>query len=459
MKTPTLIAFLLTASTCLAQPHISGEVTIDQTNGLFQCRFTLTNTGDLPDSRILLNKGMVIKYFKDSSGNLIDYNGHYAGKMEGEALSYALVNGAYDTIPVPDTLFLEYTGAFPVYAEEDWKAFDYKGIIAINHETVRASEQTKWYPVLYDATGDRMINSYTYDVTITLKGGETIFLNGSAPQKGPTARFRSQRAYPLLLFAGNYPYVENGGDYILNVDLKPETAGKIFANIELIKGVLATNLELSFTDHIYLISHKPLNQRREGSSWGFNTFPSFAFTGLDFETLVDEEGKFSNNMYRYFGHEFGHNYFGNNVLSGKWSWFWLESFAEYLSYNVVEDLIGPEYLAEVLVDRANQIEERTFSPLPAIQQREEIDPAYRYTMAPLMLKCYEDTFGRKAVNNTIKNLLVMAESATLTLDHWKRAATQSGITAKAFDEFAGRFIEPADFNRAVIEQIKATYGK
>ena len=63
-------------------------------------------------------------------------------------------------------------------------------------------------------------------------------------------------------------------------------------------------MNTQFEDNIYLIKHQPVDEREAGSSWGFNTYPSFAFTGLDFADLVNESGQFSENMYKFFGHEF-----------------------------------------------------------------------------------------------------------------------------------------------------------
>ncbi|MDY8137291.1 hypothetical protein [Aquimarina sp. 2201CG5-10] len=449
------IGVSLLANTISAQVHIKGSIEIDLNSGLFTCDVNLSNIPELKEYRILLNKGMNVKYFKDKKNELINYNGHYDGEMKGEAIEYVL---KVDSTTALKELNVTYLGAFPVYAN-DYNNFDYKGIIAFNNQTVRATEQTKWYPVIYDSVHDKLMNSYTYDLTISIVGGDTIFLNGTAPQKKNTARFVSKKAYPLLLFAGTYDFIENDGDYILNTAVTKENAKDIFKNIEIIKSNLSRNLDLEFTDHIYLINHKAINQRKKGSSWGFNTYPSFAFTGLDFNELTDENGKFSNDYLRYFGHEFGHNYFGNNVLSGKLKWFWLESFAEYLSYNIAEDLIGIEFLKEVLIKRAKYLkEDDVFIPLHNIKDTNEIGEKYRYIMAPLMLKCFEDTFGRAKMNLVIKSLLEFAKSETLTLQYFKKSAIKSGIKKEDFEEFEKKFMTNENFKQNIIQEIKNRYN-
>jgi len=142
-----------------AQPHIEGEVEIDMKLGIIKCDLTLSQLPNLEAYSILLNKGMNIKYFRDVENNLIEYSGHYDGKSKGEAIKYNLLNIG-DSLP--PKFKATYVGAFPVYIDE-YNSFDYKGVIAFTEKTLRATEQTKWYPVIYDAQNDRLINSYTYN--------------------------------------------------------------------------------------------------------------------------------------------------------------------------------------------------------------------------------------------------------------------------------------------------------
>lgn len=451
-----IITYLLLSNTVSAQIHIKGNVEIDMNSGLFNCNFSLSNIPELENYSILLNKGMNIKFFKNNNNELINYSGHYDGQMQGEALVYTLDKGSEKYVPTE--FQITYKGAFPVYKNE-YSQFDYKGIIAFNGETIRATEQTKWYPVVYDIHNDKLLNSYTYDLTISLKGGNTIFINGTTPKKGIASHFVSKKAFPLLLFAGNYDFVESNGDYILNTSVSKESAMKIFSNIELIKSNLATNLKLKFTDNIYLINHTAINNRRKGSSWGFNTYPTFAFTGLDFNTIVNKEGRFSNYRYRYFGHEFGHNYFGNNVMSGNLSWFWLESFPEYLAYNIAEDLCGKEFLKQYLIEKLNTLkDEDEFIPLNEIINKNDIGNKYRYTLAPFMLKCFEDKFGRNKMNLVLKYLLEFTKNETLTIQHWKESSIRSGIKKEEFEEFEKEFIKNKKFKQNIINEIKKNYS-
>jgi hypothetical protein len=446
-----IISVLLLSNTIFAQIHIKGNVEIDMDLGLLNCSFNLSNIPEIEDYRILLNKGMNIKYFKNTKNELINYKGHYDGKMQGEAIEYTFRSKS--TTSIPNEFSIIYKGAFPIYKNE-FNPFDYKGIIAFNGETLRAAEQTKWYPVIYDASNDKLLNSYTYNVTVKIKGGNTVFINGTAPKKGNVSHFISKKPYPLLLFAGSYIFVENNGDYILNTSINTENAEKVFDNIEIIKSKLSSYLNLKFTDNIYLISHKAINKRKKGSSWGFNTYPAFAFTGLDFNNLVNEQGNISKRNFKYFGHEFAHNYFGSNVSSGKLSWFWSESIADYLSYNIVEDLCDMGYLKIVLLKEIEGIKDANFISLNKIENKNEINGKYRYSLGPLLLKCFEDTFGRNKTNLVLISLLEFAKSETLTLQHFKKSAMKSGINKDKFEEFENYFIKDENFKQNIINEIK-----
>ena len=458
MKKSKLLWLLLFFSVALyAQPHITGKIEIDKQRGFIKCAFTLSKIPQIEAYSILLNKGMNITYFKDLNGELLDYDGYYDGKVEGEAIAYVLGDNASSPQKLPTTFSIDYVGAFPVYKNE-YNSFDFKGNIAINEKTLRAAEQTKWYPVLYDKKNDKMIHSYTYDLHITTKDSRTVFVNGSAPKKGSEVQLTSTKAHPLLLFVGDYNYASYKGDYILNSDISEETSRFIFKNIEKIKSYYATRLELAFTDHIYLMNHESVQKSKEGSSWGFNTYPTFAFTGIDFKDLVAEKNRFSEGTLHFFGHEFGHNYFGFNVMSGPLSWFWMESFAEYLSFGVASDLGSQSFLKDVLLYHVNVIKEGTFVPLSDIKNKKEIGENYRYSLGPLLLQCFEDHFGKKQMNAILKALLKTAGSETLTLNTLQKAAMQSGIDEKAYAKFYTRYIANKKFKEHIIQSIEAKYG-
>lgn len=194
--------------------------------GLIKCDFKLSNLPTLGKQyKLLLNRGFNIGLLRNDSGKVLDYDGFYNSKLKGEGAAYIPKNQD-DTLEMPANLRLSYVGAFPVY-KDTLNAFDFKGFIAFNGKTVRAAEQSKWYPVIYDVKNDQELLDVTYDITVDCKDCKTIYINGSAAQDGPVANFKSETPRQLLLFAGNYDKQTLSRSTFLNAGLSNEEA-KIF---------------------------------------------------------------------------------------------------------------------------------------------------------------------------------------------------------------------------------------
>lgn len=434
-----ILFLLLLSQVAMAQPHIQGTVSLHMNDGLIACDFTLTNLPPLARYRILLNHGMNIGYVVSDSGKVLGYDGFYSGKMRGEALEYALLKNDEDTFAtLPKQFRIKYRGAFPVYGDT-LNAFDFKGYIAFNGKTARATEQSKWYPVLYDVAADRLIDNYTYDITVT-SDAKTVFLNGSPPQQQPVARFQSTAPRALFLFAGDYDYVASNGNYILNASIDSGTAKKIFTELDRIKAVQAKALGLSFNENIYLIAHKAVEPFSPQRSWGFTIFPAFAYAGLNFKTLLDSTGRMSNEYLAFFAHELGHYYFGDHMQSGVQQWFWLESTAEYMSLKTAEVLTDTAFYNGRIRYYINYLKQKKYSSLASIATVESIDEDYRYLYGPLILLSFEKTFGQKRTFQLLGNLIKRSQTETITLAQLQQAALQSGIKAAAYDNFYSTYL-------------------
>ncbi len=441
MKPLILPLLLFCCNTLFAQPHLQGNLAINRKEGLIEADFTLSHLPPLHDYRILLNHGMNIQYVTADSGKQMQYDGYYSGKMRGEALEYVLMKNDNDTLrPLPSSFRIKYKGAYPVYGDT-LNLFDFKGYIAVNANTLRATEQSKWYPVLYDVTTDRLIDNYTYTITVTAPGCKTVYINGSKPQQKSPATFTSATPRALFLFAGNYDYVAANGNYILNAAVDSRTAGRIFTELERIKAFHAKNLGLGYNENIYLISHKAVKPYPPQGSWGFTVFPSFAYANINFKTLVDSAGRFTPDNLAFFAHELGHYYFGSRMMSGLWQWFFLESTTEYLSLKAAEGLAGKDYYNGVVKRYTGFLKSSTYPPLARIKNPEAIDENYRYVYGPLILLAFEKDFGLPATYKTLKGLVERAAMETPTLTTFKQAALAAGIAEKDYDVFAATYLE------------------
>jgi len=451
MKSIPIIAFLIITSFSFSQTHIKGNVTLDIEKGYIKCEFTLTNLPKLKKYKILLNHGMNIKYFKDDD-KLIPYKGYYDGKTQGEALEYELVDKNNVQIPLPEKVIIEYSGAFPVY-KDSLNLFDFKGYIAVNNKTIRATEQTKWYPVIYDIENDKLIQDYTYDITFTNLKPISFFINNNAPKKGKKVHFISTKTAPLFIFLGDYNYINSNGNYLINTNVNTKTAHKFFSNLALIKNFYTQLFGFSFTDKTYIINFKAVKNMRN-SSWAFNVYPSFGFTNLDFDTLFTSKNVFKENKYKFFAHELAHNFFGNNVNSGKLSWFWLESTAEYLSLIALENYTSISNVTGYYEYYINSIENKTFIPLNDIDNKNQISGIYRYQYGTLILKSFELSFGKEKTILVLKTILKKSKLETLTILSWRDASLENGISNSEFTSFKNTFLSDKKAKKNTIKFIR-----
>lgn len=435
-----IAAFLfLWQTTATAQPHIQGTVTLNKSQGLIACDFTLTNLPPLPRYRILLNHGMNIQYFVSDSGKVLMYDGFYSGKMRGEALEYALMKNNEDTFAtLPQSFRVKYRGAFPMYGDT-LNSFDFKGFIACNGKTIRATEQAKWYPVIYDVAADRLIDNYSYDITVNSDDCKTVFINGSTPQQKSSATFQSKTPRALFLFAGDYDFVASNGNYILNAPIDASTASKIFKELDRIKAFQAKALGLTYNENIYLISHKAVEPYGPQRSWGFTIFPSFAYAGLNFKTLLDSNGKMENGTLAFFAHELSHYYFGDKMMSGVQQWFWLESTTEYFSLKAAEALTDTGFYNSRVREYARALQHKKYKPLAQVTDVAEISDDYRYVYGPLLLLSFEKTFGQKKIFAILSGFLKRTEMEAPGLSLFKQMALQNGIKEEVYDRFYNSF--------------------
>ena len=444
---------LLLQTTAQTKPHIQGVVHIKMKDGLIDCQFRLSNLPPLKQYKILLNHGMNIRYFTSDSGQVLHYNGYYDGKTNGEAIEYSLMKNRKDSFAfLPSSFGIQYKGAFPVYADT-LNSFDFKGFIALNGKTLRATEQSKWYPVIYDIGNDRMIDSYTYDITVQAEDARTVFINGCAPSRKKPAHFSSQTAVPLLLFTGDYDFVQAGRDYLLNVEVDSGTAHAIFRELDKLKDFYVKKLGLPYEGGIYIISHKAVEPYKPGRSWGFTVFPSFAYAGVEFKKLITPAGTLDHKTIAFFGHELAHYYF--NGKSGLWQWFWLESATEYLSLKVTEAFTDTGFYNQRVRNYANSIKDEKYKPLAGIKSAGEIENNYRYMYGPLILLCFEKQFGQQVTYKVLADVVKRAAKETITMNVFKQIALNNRIREADFNRFYVEYLadDKALFNtcREVIE--------
>jgi len=426
---------------CAQKPHLSGKVEVVMATGQINCDFVLSNIPDLGKNYlILLNKGFNIKAIKDSSNKTISYEGFYNGKMRGEGLTYIPQKGN-DVFANPKQLHITYTGAFPIYTDT-LNFIDFKGLIAFNGKTVRATDQSKWYPIIYDVQNDRQIEQMTFDIRVTSKDSKTIFVNGDLPKPGPVAAFKSDIAIAPMLFAGDYDVQKTSGALFLNTEMNEKQLAVFEQNIAEMKAYYFKALKIPYDTKNVFIEHAPVEKFNKGRSWGFVSFPVIAFAGTKLGDMIDQEhSKLKDTTdYPFIAHEIGHYYFGNVLQpNSTLFWFFLESTAEYLSVKASEQKFGKEFAVKYFQIRGKQLKDFKAVPLNAVKDMNSITGTYRYSYGPFLLRGLEQMIGEKRMFKFLNTCLTTKNELT-DYNFFKSNALKSGITQKEWDAYEKDFI-------------------
>ena len=437
------LLFLLASKYTFAQekiPHISGKVIIKMQDGLINADLKLSNLPSLDTAfRILLNRGMNMKLIRDSSG-VVKYN----DTPGDDCFKYRPHDGK-KYISSPKALRLSYTGAFPVYTDT-LNFYDYKGVIALNGKTLRASEQSKWYPVLYDTKNDREYTAVTYNITVECADCKMIYINGSSPQKGPVATFRSDKPYELLLFTGDYEQQVFSGSDFLNAGMPDDAAAAFNDQIVAIKGFYQKKLKVPYQQKITFVQHQPIELYGPNRSWGFVTFPSIAVAGGQFNNQIDMKTKKFNHMvkYSFYSHELAHYYFGNLLSpNSTLRFFFLESTAEYLSVKSAASAYGSDSTRSYIKYAKKLLAAKKIVPLSQISSAEQIDDVYRYNYGPMVFLALEKRVGEDKVYKLLQNALKHKGEKT-DYTFFKTIAAESGISTQEWKDFESQVISLTD---------------
>ncbi len=432
----------LAGGAAVAQPHLRGTITVSVQQGTLAADLQLSKLPPLPDARIWLHTGLNVEAFRDSTGQkILSHDRRYAPDTTEEAWQYRLLTAAGRPLPLPRSLRLRYTGAFPVqrdssqYPEEG----DDKGRLAFNGITVRGTEQTAWYPVLYDRARDQQINTYTYDLEVVCADCPTLYLNGSDPAAGPRQRLVSTRAVALVLFAGAYRAQRAGGSWLLNSALTAGQTATFGSFVAKVRGYYERQLGLPYRQALTFLNTTPVSRR---NGWLFVTFPTIATVGghQDFSTLFRGEVLADSTLLPFLSHEFGHYYFGTLLRpNATLRYFFLEGTTEYLALKATQRQLSARLYREKLAGyRRRLLRHGNFPALSAIRRPEEIDDAYRYVAVPLQLLALERQVGEKQVWRWLR-AVALAPTPRTDYEFLGKSLRQSGLPEAAVATWLSRY--------------------
>ncbi len=409
LLTMLMAAFVASAAHAQSAAHLDGQVETDPATGLLRGDICLSKLPGQQAYSFLLNRGLNIREVRDhASGKPLKYAGYDNATNTGDATRYTIEGGVG-----AGGFCVSYVGAYPVYridagehSEDDWK-----GQIAFDGRSVRAADQTRFYPVAINAATGAPLDTVSYKLDVTCPGCKAIFVNGSAPKAGPKATFSSDRPRQLMLYAGDFPYTSVGGVHFVGANISPTDADAIRSGIEAVADAHAAYLGVPYKDEpVYLTFAAVSRTRKLGkTSWMFVNWPTIAMDGrVPFSQLIREtEGRRVFVPDRFIAHEMAHYYFGAIfVPRGPLQWFLHESTAEFLALKVHRAFAGENAYASVVRTHFQKaVTISAVTPLDKVREPEQIGSDYRYYLGPLLLIALEQYAGESVVRKTLSSLI------------------------------------------------------
>ncbi|CAM4391889.1 gluzincin family metallopeptidase [Flavobacterium terrigena] len=456
----SIILFIANLQILFAQiPHLTGEVKVSILNGTIESDLEYSNLPSLKNYSIFLNTGLNIKYFRNAEDNAnYGFKKEYNNGIKSEAFQYYFPANDNKSKFLPNKFKINYVGKFPVINDtlKSSNTGDWKGNIAFNSESIRATEQSVWYPILYDIENDVEINNITYDITINCIDCKSIYLNGSEPIRGNVANFKSEKPITMMLFAGLFDFTKNKKTYFINTDLNSEQETVLANWTDKIISFYESKLKIPYGNPVTYLYTTPISKN---NAWMFVTYPTIAIIGHE-EYNVKSYFKPNTNVLKntsnieYFSHELGHYYFGTVMVpNSELRWVFLEGLTEYLALQTVKEVLGEENYQKKIDNYLKSTKEYTIKPLSTIKNS-EIDNTYRYNYVPLLITALEKEVGKEKVWNWLRTILNSEKLVKTDYDFFKSSLLKSGVKETEFKKFEEKYILSENAKENVFKVVK-----
>jgi hypothetical protein len=428
-----------------APADLTGNFDVNPSTGLFKGHVCISGNVAAGAENFVLNRGLNIRSVTDAAtGELIEFD-RADTPRSNDAMKYELDH------PVSAAGFcVDYVGAFPVYHVDagEGGASDWKGLIAFDGRSVRATDQTRFYPVVVDTKSGAEIDSMRYSVRVRCNGCRTIYMNGSAPAPGPVAQLASALPRQLFLYAGNFPARTLAGAHFVGVPVTTAEAKALSDDMRAIGLVHQDYLQFPFGDTASFLSFASVARSHKIGKiyFQFVVWPTIAMDGrVPFKTLLSPEtGHMLPDSKRYLAHEAGHYYFGTLYQPhGPLRWFLLESTAEFLSMKYVRRTQGEEAFRKLWDDHVSDaVKLADLIPLDRVTDPEQIGDKYRYQLGPLLLFELERYVGAQTVRRALTDLVRERPSAETDYKLFADRLINAGARRKGLDAFARDCLVP-----------------
>jgi len=381
-------------------PILTGKVEISITEGTFECDLTLSNIPQIKDYFIRINSGMNILHMRSKKPN--DFLLYFSKSLNdslstGESNAYYFKDNTGKGKFLPESVQFRYVGKFPVATDtiENYSRKDWKGNIAFNKNSIRSDgRQSAWYPILYDVKNDKVLDKVKYDINLSCKDCNTLYVNGNEPFKGQENNFKSVIPQQLTLFCGNYDFTNINGTYILNADFTESETAKFSELINSYKKFYTDKLNISFEQPVTFVRTTPTSKK---DGWMFVSYPTIMSIGWRNGLKNIYNPKYQNFYRPFIAHELGHYYFGTfKVFNSELGDMMSEGFSEYLSLQLTEEIIGKEIYKENINKKVQNLKEYDAKPFGKIKSSEyENRQLYVYNYAPIIFTAIEKEIGKE----------------------------------------------------------------
>jgi TolA-binding protein len=440
LKEPPMRRFALAAwSLLLLAPragaqslHLTGEVSVDPRAGILDGALCTGGFSPRRDLRFLLSASLNVRSVAGADGRDLEYEGDSDGRMVGEAREYVVEQDSTNRLT---TLCVAYRGSVPHF-DSNTATADWKGRIAAMRGVLRAAEQTRWYPTLFDSATGRDDQAVTFRIRVSCGTCRAIYVNGARPVRDTAAWFESAIPRELLLLAGEFDFTETDELTFIAGGADRETRAVFSRAIREIGDFYVQALGIPYRDRPVLLSFLSIwRDRRPGvAEWQFVTWPTIAFSGgITFDKLLVRNAGVAGlpiGLWTTLSHEMAHYYFGTIMQPvGPLRWFALESTAEYLSLQAVYAFHGRIAGTARLVQLAGSMGTTTLSRLDQIREEREITGTYRYQYAPVFLHQLGRRVGQARVIEMLRALLATPDSVGSDFATVARAAQRAGLSA------------------------------
>jgi hypothetical protein len=359
---------------------------------------------------------------------------------------------------LPSTLLFSYTGAFPVRDSASTFMFpDWKGNIAVDKKSFRAAESAVWYPQIYDAERDQLIDSYTYDLTVHCMDCKSVYINGALPQHGVATRFVSREPRDLLLFAGDFNYQELNKTIFVNTNLTPPQTKLLTDGTNEVINWYEKKLSAPYGSRIvYLVS----DHEKRRNAWPFVTFPTIAVIGnrlWSIRNFFIEKPVLSldSSSLHTIAHEVGHYYFGTQLRpNDSLQWTFLEGATEYMALQYARQKFGKNFYEKTLVNYLRSINHFTLPVSLAVARDTQLGDVYWYNYVPLLFTVLEGSIGEKKMWRWL-SYLAKEKNVITNYTFFRNSLLASGVTESELKRFEDTYVLDKDAQKNMVEYFKS----